>query len=115
MKNKYIKSNTALRIVNEVYGKKDAYFRIQSLPAGNVVELPPVKMGDTAFFVIDGRIYEAEICLMTWHQYRDYTFTEIRGEVYPNHTVAASFEEFGKVVFLTREEAEEALEAEKYE
>ena len=37
--NKYIKSSTALRIVNEVYGKKDAYFRIQSLPAADVIEV----------------------------------------------------------------------------
>lgn len=78
-------------------------------PTVDAVEVPPVKIGDTAYFIINKKIYEAKICLIAFTQFRYTTDTEIRGEVQKNHSVSAKFSDWGKSVFATREEAEKAL------
>lgn len=76
----------------------------------DAVEVPPVKIGDKAFFIVNGKIYEAEICLISWCQFRRTgKTTELRGEVTKNHTVSARFSDWGKTVFTTKEEAEKVL------
>ena len=83
---------------------------IANFPTVDAVEVPPVKIGDTAFFVINGKIYEAVICFITWSQFRRTGVTdELRGEVQKNHTVSARFSDWGKTVFATKEEAERVL------
>lgn len=80
-----------------------------TMPTVDVVEVPPVKIGDTAYFIIKKNIYEAKICLITLSQYRYITTTEIRGEVQKYHSVSARFSDWGKTVFATKEEAERKL------
>ena len=70
--------------------------------------VPPCNIGDTAFFVINGTIYEAKISVLQWYKHSCGTVDEIRGDIVGG-SVGASFSEFGKTVFLTREEAEAAL------
>ena len=82
---------------------------IDTIPRVDAVEVPPVKIGDKAYFIINKKIYEAKICLITWSQYRYTTTTEIRGEVQKGHTVSVNFSEWGKTVFATKVEAERKL------
>lgn len=81
---------------------------IKKAPTVDAVMLPPVKVGDTAHFVINGQIYEATICILQWYKHPSGVIDEIRGNVVGG-SVSASFSDFGKTVFLTREEAEAAL------
>ena len=78
-------------------------------PTVDAVEVPPVKIGDTVYFIINKKIYEAVICFISWNQYRYSTNSEIRGEVQRYHTVSADFSEWNKSVFATMQQAEEAL------
>ena len=82
---------------------------VNEAPTIDAVEVPPVKIGDTAYFIINKKIYEAKICLISFAKDRYTTDTEIRGEVQKNHSVSAKFSDWGKSVFATREEAEKVL------
>lgn len=77
------------------------------------VVIPPVNIGDTAYFIIKGQIYIAKICYLHWSQNRHGVTSEIRGEVYQYHTVAASFDEWGKTVYSSYQEATDALAKQK--
>lgn len=79
---------------------------IQNAPS---VAVPPVNIGDTAYFIIDGDIYGAEICLISYCQRNDGIQTEIRGAVTSTHTVSARFNDWGTTVFATRRDAENVL------
>ena len=84
--------------------------RIWSIPTVDAVELPPIKIGDTAYFIIGGKIFRAEVYFIRWEQHKLYgTHSEIYATVVPNYSVGASFNDFGKTVFLSKEEAEAAL------
>ena len=74
---------------------------------GRLVVLP-CKVGDTVFFVIKEKIYEAQICILQWYEHSRGVVSEIRGDVVGG-SVGASISDFGKTVFFTREEAEAAL------
>lgn len=83
---------------------------ICAAPTIEAVELPPIKIGDTAYFIIRGKIYKAEVYFIRWEQHRQYGIhSKIAANVTPYSTVGASFNDFGKTVFLTKEEAEAAL------
>ena len=82
--------------------------KIETVPAVDAVILPPVKIGDTAYFIINRQIYEAEICILQWYNSPRGVIDEIRGDVVGG-SVSASFSDWGKAVFLTREEAEAAI------
>lgn len=76
---------------------------------GRLVELPPVKIGDTAFFIINNHIFGGTVYFMSWEHHKSFG---IRGHIYADcavGAVSASLFDFGKTVFLTREEAEAAL------
>ena len=75
----------------------------------DAVEVPPVNIGDTAYFIINNKIYEAKIVLISWCQYRYTTDTEIRGKVQRCYSVSARFSDWGKTVFSTRQVAETEL------
>ena len=79
---------------------------------GCLVVLPPAKVGDTAFFILGGKIYDAEIYFLKWEHHKHYG---ARGSILGECCVGvagADFSDFGKTVFLTREEAEAALKGE---
>lgn len=83
---------------------------IAEAPTVDAVEVPPVKICDTAYFIINDKLYEAEICLISWSKFRKTgVINELRGEVQKGHTVSARFCDWGKTVFATKEEAEKAL------
>lgn len=82
---------------------------IEAKKRGRVVVLP-CKVGDTLFFVKDGDIYSGVFRYMHWEHHKDRGVrSEIRVNITPYTTMGASFDDFGKTVFLTREEAENAL------
>lgn len=73
----------------------------------NGVIVPPVKVGDKMYF--DGKHFARHCAGEIMERSVDVVLTEVwatfRGEV----DLAFGFEDFGKTVFLTREEAEKAL------
>lgn len=76
----------------------------------DAVEVPPIKVGDTAYFIIHGKIYKAEVYLIRREHHKRYGMrSEISASVGQYSSVGASFDDFGKTVFLTEEEAEAAL------
>lgn len=81
----------------------------QSEKDGRIVILPPVKVGDTAFFIINKSIYEGEVYYMRWEHHKSFG---VRGDISADSLggcIGARLCDFGKTVFLTREEAEAAL------
>lgn len=81
---------------------------IDYVPDADAVMLPPVQIGDTAYFIINGKIYEAQICILQWYKHPNGVIDEIRGNVVGG-SVGAHFSDWGKSVFQTREEADTAL------
>lgn len=79
-------------------------------PTVDAVEVPPIKVGDTAYFIIHRKIYKAEVYFVRWEHHKRYGIhSEISANVGQYSSVGASFDDFGKTVFLTEEEAETAL------
>ena len=105
----YLRDITAVSYPNLYPGLFAAVEYIEEFHTVDAVEVPPVKIGDTAYFIINKKIYAAVICFISWNQYRYSTNSEIRGEVQRYHTVSANFSEWNKSVFATMQQAEEAL------
>lgn len=101
-------------IVDDVTIKGRAFAAVmrhlQAAPAVDAVEVPPIKIGDIVYFAIHGNVYRAEVYFLRWEHHKQYGIhSEIYASVGLNNTVGASFDDFGKTVFVTREEAEMAL------
>ena len=75
---------------------------------GLLVVLPPVKNGDNLFYILNEKIYEGEVYRIAYENYLGKIYTSISADRGYN-VYGAHFEDFGKTVFLTREEAEAAL------
>ena len=83
---------------------------LAKLPKVDAVEVPPIKVGDTAYFIINRKIYKADVYFIRWEHHKRYGIhSEISANVGPYSSVGASFDDFGKTVFLTEEAAKEAL------
>ena len=83
---------------------------VQNAPTVDAVELPPIKVGDTAYFIINRKIYKAEVYYIRWEHHKQYGIhSEISASVGFYSSVGASFDDFGKTVFLTEAEAKAAL------
>lgn len=83
---------------------------VENRPTVDAVELPPIKVGDTAYFIINRKIYKAEVYYIRWEHHKRYGIhSEISANVGQYSSVGASFDDFGKTVFLTKEEAEAGL------
>lgn len=67
----------------------------------NGVIVPPCKVGDTVYILRNGEIHRNHICQIHISQTYAQTFFSCYGE-------KIGVEQFGKTVFLTREEAEQA-------
>ena len=99
---------TALQASNQEL-KKETMPILQAKIQERLVILPSIKIGDTAFFIIKNRIFEAKVYYMRWEHHRSFG---IRGDISAEcmgTCVGAPLFDFGKSVFLTREEAEAAL------
>lgn len=99
---------TALQASNQEL-KKEALPLLQAKVQDRLVILPPIKIGDIAFFIIKNRIFEAKVYYMRWEHHKSFG---IRGDISAEcmgTCVGAPLFDFGKSVFLTREEAEAAL------
>lgn len=98
-------------IENEIGGSLEYYAdTIADKLLANGVIVPPCKVGDTVYQIANGwRICESKITWFYWD--KDY-----KRVVYDCNTdLAFSEEAIGKSVFLTKEEAEKALEEMKKE
>lgn len=83
---------------------------------GRLVILPKCNIGDTVYLPIDfqNKIYTGEIEGFEYAKMRNTWVAKIRTD--DGETCYEAFEDFGKTVFFSREEAEKALEEmEKYE
>lgn len=86
---------------------------VDHLLANGVVVLP-CKVGDTVFTIYDSKLYETPVISLHMHDWSCDGFvrllfsTKKRSGMYDYH-----FGDFGNTVFLTREEAEKALENKK--
>ena len=79
---------------------------------GRLVVLP-CKMKDTLFMIKDGEIYSGTVRFLRWEYHKDRGVrSDIAANPNPYFAIGASFDDFGKTVFLTREEAEAALKGE---
>ena len=43
---------------------------VVTAPTVDAVEVPPIKVGDTAYFIIHGKIYKAEVYFVRWEHHR---------------------------------------------
>lgn len=82
---------------------------LQTITRAHAVELPPVKIGDEAYFVINGDIFRAKIHLIRFDIRETGTKGEIFGSVTSTSSVFADFDDWGKTVFATRIEAMNAV------
>lgn len=71
----------------------------------SIIHKPPVRIDDTVYFIVNGQVYTATVCLLQWTQYRGHIVTEIRGEVSPFHTVGATWDDWNVTVFRTEAQA----------
>lgn len=96
---------------NTVEQELDKY--IQAEKDGRIVVLPPVKVGDIAFFIINGTIYEGKIYYIRWEHHSTFGIQGMMSADGLGGCVGAKLSDFGKKVFLSRKEAETALEEQK--
>lgn len=76
---------------------------------GRLVVLP-CKINDTLFMLKDGEIYSGPVRFLRWEYHKDRGVrSDIVANPNPYFSIGASFDDFGKSVFLTREKAEAAL------
>lgn len=92
---------------NTVEQELDKY--VQAEKDGRIVVLPPVKVGDTAFFIINAAIYEGRIYYIRWEHHSTFGIQGLMSADGLGGCVGAKLSDFGKKVFLSREEAEAAL------
>ena len=83
---------------------------MQAEREGRVVILP-CRVGDTLFMLKDGSIYDGTVRFLRWEHHKDRGVrSDVAANPNPYFSIGASFDDFGKTVFLSREEAEKALE-----
>ena len=87
-----------------------AYENVADYLLANGVIVLPCKVRDTVFMIQDGKIYDGTVRFLRWESHKD---RGVRSDMLANPTpyfaIGASFDDFGKTVFLTKEEAEQAL------
>ena len=72
----------------------------------------PCNIKDTIFMIKDKEIYEGKVRFLRWENHKDRGIhSDITANPTPYFSIGASLDDFGKTVFLTREEAEEALKS----
>lgn len=74
-----------------------------------LIELPPIKIGDEAFFIIKKQIFSGKVYYLRWEHHKSFG---IRGDISAEcmgGCLGAELSDFGKTVFLTREAAEATL------
>ena len=69
----------------------------------NGVIIPPVKVGDTVYYIYNNTIIEYQVNTIIIYKYSQRIVVWGRSQYF-------EFSDFGKTVFLTREEAKKALE-----
>ena len=87
---------------HDVMSVKDALKAVETAPTVNAVELP-CKVGDTVYYPFAGKVLERQIVCFVYRNGATITFFD------ECLTESCEITDFGKTVFLTREEAEQAL------
>lgn len=103
---------TALQASNQEL-KKDALPLLRAKIEERLVELPPIKIGDTAFFIINKHIFGGRVYFMRWEHHESFG---IRGDISADcvvGTISASLFDVGKTVFSSRKKAEEVLKGQE--
>lgn len=110
-----IRRDQVMDCINELWRRgeftpENVAMSINALCDVDAVILPPVKIGDTAFFIINGNIFEGKVYFIRWEHHKGYGIhSDISASFSPYTTIGGSFDDFGKTIFLTLEEAEAAL------
>lgn len=76
---------------------------------GRLIVLPPCKIGEPLYYILDNKIYGGRLYHIQYDNYYGKVITTLNSSVGLHSSVAAKFEDFGKTVFRSREEAEAAL------
>lgn len=106
-----------IELINQIqdYGEKETDFtthwksneRLADYLLENGVIIPPVKVGDTMYF--DGGHFASRFAGEIMERRVDVVLTEVWATFRGDVDLSFDFEDFGKRVFLTREEAEQAI------
>ena len=81
------------------------------LIANNAIILP-CKIGDTVYVILNGSIYQTEIIRIKYEEEAENYGKFIRERVYAiidNVEIEFNFGDFGKIIFFTKEEAEQVF------
>lgn len=112
MMKRYVELDAVLKektvLWDEALGYCDCVL-VEDMLKATSITVPPVNIGDEAYFIINGEIFPAVICLIDYCQRKGSIQTEIRGTVSESHTVSARFNDWGSTVFATRKDAEDVL------
>ena len=80
---------------------------------GRCVVLPPIRIGDAAFFLINNQIFSGHIYYIRWEKHKAFGEHGLISADGVCGAFSANLSDYGKTVFLTREEAEAELEGMK--
>lgn len=97
-------------IVPKLYSRLARYEDAEE--QGQLIVLPNAEIWETLFYVINGEIYEGALYRVAYENYHGKIHTDVSAAKGYN-SFGSRFEDFGKTVFLSREEAEKALEGMK--
>lgn len=102
--------NCALQTTNGIEDVIEKLAEYEDLEEQGRLVILPCKIGDTLFMIKDGEIYDGSVRFMRWENHKDRGIrSDIAANPTPYFSIGASFDDFGKTVFLTREEAEDVL------
>lgn len=97
----------ANNVPNMLVGRLKEIIRAEG--EGRLLALP-CKVGDMLWFIIDGKIHKSEVYRISYNDYYGKATWKVTTAAWTKSGLIGNLEDFGKTVFLTREEAEAALE-----
>lgn len=100
-------------ILGDEYDLDELREMVQAKRDGRCVVLPPIKVGDTAFYLINNQIFSGIVYYIRWEKHKylgEYGLISADGVC---GVFSANLSDFGKRVFLTRAEADAALRREQ--
>lgn len=76
----------------------------------NGVIVPPCKVGDTVYRIFNEKVVELRVIAIPMHLSTSGCFSSVTAQNNRGASISIDYNDFGKTTFLTREEAERALE-----
>ena len=98
---------------NFQYGK---FYTVKNV--GRVLKVPNIKLHDKLFFVNDGKCYEGKVSSINYSCSTDFVadtqeFKSTITALTPTGSLQCTFDDIGKTVFFTREDAENHIKEQK--